>query len=111
MKFLIRIVIVILVLASVAKAQDISLTQSIRVTLDDIRETMKSITPEVKQRLESYLNSLGMNIADVEEALDNPTEDIKETFGPLGMTVSEMKKMINTLPEPIIQMFENVKEL
>ncbi|KAL3870833.1 hypothetical protein ACJMK2_038870 [Sinanodonta woodiana] len=112
MKFL----IVTLALAGLAFAQDVSIEigdMSMsegpqRVTLDDLKNTLHTITPSIRQRLDSLLSILGMSLDDMEQVLDNPPDEIKQMFGPSGMSIGDMTSLVGDLPGPIKQLLENV---
>ncbi|KAL3870835.1 hypothetical protein ACJMK2_038872 [Sinanodonta woodiana] len=105
--------IVLLALAGLAFAQDLSVkmgdmsAETQRVTLDDLKYTLHNITPSFKRRLDSLLSLLGMSLNDMEQILDNPPDEIKQMFGGDGMSISDLQSQVGNLPGPIRQMIES----
>ncbi|KAK3600973.1 hypothetical protein CHS0354_008084 [Potamilus streckersoni] len=113
MKFLIAI----LVLAGVAYAQNFSVDMGYlsmpdvpeRMTLDGLKYILKNITPAFRERLDFILSLLGLGVNDLEEALDNPPDEIKEIFGTSGMSISDIQSMVDNLPESLKEILESEK--
>ncbi|KAL3857376.1 hypothetical protein ACJMK2_012051 [Sinanodonta woodiana] len=83
-----KIIIVLLGLACMAYAQDLSKLLAgmpippipAGMKLEDLKDAFTHLPPAMKDRLDSMAKSFGMSIDDVKQALDNPPEQLKQLF-------------------------------
>ncbi|KAL3870826.1 hypothetical protein ACJMK2_038863 [Sinanodonta woodiana] len=76
----------------------------LRVSLDDIKNIYHNLPAETRDRLFSILRFFGLSSEDVDQALENPPDEVKQMFGASGMSIDDMRAAVDNLPEPLKRM-------